>query len=122
MEGRNVTSEISPEELKTMAPEESVSVTKDGKKGDVRVSNLIFDSFFEISEQLSSNVEHPSHYNQGGYEVVKVLEVFGFDKDAYIFQSLVCLFRAPFKGQEKEDYEKAIYYINLRLRAMKKTK
>ena len=61
------------------------------------------------------NVEHPPHYGGEGnpYEVIKVCEAWGLDKDAYLFNVVKYIARAGKKNKEKEieDLEKAIFYI-----------
>lgn len=61
-----------------------------------------------------NNVNHPEHYLTGGMEVIDILkakltpeEFKGFCKG----NSLKYLFRAEHKGKEKEDYEKAKWYL-----------
>lgn len=61
-----------------------------------------------------SNVEHPKHYNQGTIETIDLIkgslteeEYKGFLKGNVL--KYVC--RASFKGNEKEDYEKAKWYL-----------
>jgi len=64
-------------------------------------------------------VHHPDHY--GGkdnvYEVVKVCEAWGLDKDAYIFNVVKYVARAGKKGTDKElqDMKKALWYLNRKI-------
>ena len=73
----------------------------------------------EEDNQLSPNedkVNHPSHY--GGdttYEVIKVAEAWGFDNDAYLFNVLKYIARAEHKGSERQDLEKAKFYLERRI-------
>ena len=50
------------------------------------------------------NVEHPPHYGGEGnpYEVIKVCEAWGLDKDAYLFNVVKYIARAGKKNKEKE--------------------
>ena len=64
-------------------------------------------------------VNHPEHY--GGkdnvYEVVKVCEAWGLDKDAYIFNVVKYVARAGKKDTDKElqDMKKALWYLNRKI-------
>lgn len=67
---------------------------------------------------MSDPVNHPAHY--GGdttYEVIKVAEAWGLDKDAYLFNVLKYIARAGKKDaiKEHEDLEKARFYIERRI-------
>lgn len=57
-------------------------------------------------------VNHPAHY--GGeddpYEVIKVAEAWGFDKNAYLFNVLKYIRRE--KGHTLEDLKKARFYLD----------
>lgn len=62
-------------------------------------------------------VEHPAHY--GGdttYEVIKVAEAWGLDKDAYLFNVLKYIARAGKKGSRLEDLKKGGFYLNRRIK------
>lgn len=64
-------------------------------------------------------INHPSHY--GGdttYEVVKVIEAWGLDSDAYLFNTIKYIARARHKGNELEDLKKAQFYLNRRIGIM----
>lgn len=56
-----------------------------------------------------SNVDHPSHYNQheAGIECIDVVESMGFN----IGNVIKYLWRADHKGQETEDLQKALWYL-----------
>ena len=67
----------------------------------------------------AETVDHPAHY--GGdtvYEVVKVAEAWGLDKDAYLFNVLKYVARAEHKGKMVEDLRKAAWYLDRRLAQM----
>ena len=70
-------------------------------------------------ENNKEMVNHPSHY--GGkdnvYEVVKVCEAWGLDKDAYIFNVVKYVARAGKKDTDKElqDMKKALWYLNRKI-------
>lgn len=61
-------------------------------------------------------VDHPAHY--GGdtpYEVIKVLEAWGFFNDALLFNAITYIARAGKKGDEITDLRKAIFYIERKI-------
>ncbi|WNT44979.1 hypothetical protein SEA_ABBYDAISY_86 [Arthrobacter phage AbbyDaisy] len=76
----------------------------------------------EDPEQASADdaVNHPQHY--GGendpYEVIKVAEAWGFDKDAYLFNVLKYIARAGKKGATLQDHKKARFYLDRKIGRM----
>ena len=64
-------------------------------------------------------VNHPQHYGgqDNPYEVVKVCEAWGLDKDAYIFNVVKYVARAGKKDTDKElqDMKKALWYLNRKI-------
>ena len=67
---------------------------------------------------MSEAVNHPSHY--GGdteHEVIKCLEAWGLDHDAYLFQAAKYIARAGKKDPDKriEDLEKAEFCVRRRI-------
>jgi len=62
---------------------------------------------------MSSNVDHPDHYNQGKLEVIDVIEDWGLC--FHLGNALKYIGRADHKGRFKEDVEKAIWYLKRRL-------
>lgn len=67
-------------------------------------------------EEKAEMIHHPQHY--GGdttYEVIKVAEAWGLDKDAYLFNVLKYIARAGKKGSKQEDLEKADFYLDRRI-------
>ena len=69
-------------------------------------------------------VNHPKHY--GGkddlYEVVKVAEAWGLDKDAYLFNVLKYIGRSGKKDDNPpvQDLKKAMWYLDRRIKNMEK--
>ena len=67
-------------------------------------------------------VNHPNHY--GGelnpYEVIKVCENWGLDKDAYLFNVVKYVARAGKKDKTKEveDLKKALFYLDRRIKLL----
>lgn len=64
-------------------------------------------------------VNHPAHYGGDAnvYEVVKVCEAWGLDKDAYLFNVVKYVARAGKKdsNSELQDLKKALWYLNRRI-------
>lgn len=63
-------------------------------------------------------VDHPAHY--GGdtpHEVIKCLEAWGLDADAYLFNVVKYIAR-PGKGDYLTDLKKARFYLDRRIRRM----
>jgi len=70
-------------------------------------------------------VNHPEHYQFGHndvYEVVKVCEAWGLDKDAYLFNVVKYVGRAGKKDKNKEveDLKKALWYLNRKIENLQK--
>lgn len=58
---------------------------------------------------VESSVDHPAHYNKGKYEVIDVIHDW---KLPFALGNVVkYVARAPFKGNMKEDLEKALWYL-----------
>lgn len=66
-------------------------------------------------------VNHPLHYNAKGehapdgtsvYEPIKVIESWGLAEGFCLGSSLKYILRARHKGNEREDLEKALWYLN----------
>lgn len=63
-------------------------------------------------------VNHPAHYGGGDnpYEVIKVAEAWGLDKDSYLFNVLKYIARAGKKTVDlREDLEKGLFYLKRRI-------
>lgn len=61
-----------------------------------------------------SNVNHPSHYNQGKFECIDVMvETFGKEatKNFCLLNAFKYVWRTN-KKNGKEDIEKAVFYLN----------
>jgi hypothetical protein len=72
---------------------------------------------------MKEHVNHPSHYGgeDNPYEVVKVAEAWGIDKDAYLFNVLKYIGRSGKKDDNPplQDLEKALWYLNRRIENIK---
>lgn len=86
---------------------------------DKELSTISSKSLDFVEKDLDKDemVHSPAHYNAGKYEVIDMLEVMadGYEdpKVAYLVATAgKYLFRAPFKGNTKQDIEKAVWYLN----------
>jgi hypothetical protein len=59
---------------------------------------------------MTDAVHHPSHYNFGQHEVMDVLDDW-FATQPLPWQIVKYIARAPHKGKEIEDLEKAQFYL-----------
>lgn len=66
------------------------------------------------------SVNHPNHYGgvENQYEVIKVCEAWGMDRDAYLFNVVKYVARAGKKdpAKELEDLKKAAFYLNRKIK------
>lgn len=69
---------------------------------------------------MADSVNHPSHYNIGKYEVIDVIDDWGLDFE--LGNAVKYIARAGHKDPSKtiEDLEKAVFYINRKIKALKK--
>ena len=67
------------------------------------------------SGQLST-INHPPHYTQGVFEVIDVIEDWGFTEDYFLGNALKYIGRAKHKGKFTEDLKKAIWYLERRIK------
>ena len=77
----------------------------------------------EELELVEDAVEHPQHYGgrDNPYEVIKVAEAWGLDKDAYLVNVLKYIARAGKKSADTElqDNEKAYFYLGRKIKRLK---
>jgi hypothetical protein len=68
--------------------------------------------------ELSSSVNHPSHYNQGKFEVIEVIEDQGLD--FHLGNALKYICRAGKKDPKKtvEDLQKAVWYLKRKIEVL----
>jgi len=77
-----------------------------------------------MSEEKQSYefVNHPQHYGgeNNPYEVVKIAEATGLDKDAYLFNVLKYIVRSGKKNDNPpvQDLKKALWYLDRRIKTM----
>ena len=69
-------------------------------------------------------VKNPTYYGgvDNPYEVIKVCEAWGLDKDAYLFNVAKYIARAGKKDPQKEleDLNKAAFYLNRKIENLQK--
>lgn len=69
-------------------------------------------------------VNHPNYYGgeDNTYEVIKVCEAWGLDKDAYLFNVVKYVARAGKKNRDKEleDLKKALFYLDRKIKNLEK--
>lgn len=101
-----------------------VEITKCERDSN-KVGEKSYLTFLERAIPLASGtqpkeaVDHPDHY--GGdttYEVFKVVEAWGLDEDAYLFNVVKYVARAKKKGKFLEDLKKARVYIDRRIKQL----
>lgn len=63
-------------------------------------------------------VNHPPHYNFGKYEVLDVIE--DWKLEYHEANAVKYIARAKYKGKRIEDLEKAVFYLNRKIAALKK--
>ena len=80
----------------------------DGHKEDKELFRV--DSNGNIKEA----VNHPSHYQGNGIEVIDIIEA--FDLNFSLGNSIKYILRANKKGNKKQDLLKAIWYLNNELK------
>lgn len=71
-----------------------------------------------MDSQENSKVSHPSHYNQGKYEVIDVIN--DWKLNFALGNVIKYVARAPYKENQREDLEKAAWYLNYELEHLEK--
>lgn len=69
---------------------------------------------------MSNAVEHPSHYNMGGIEVIDAIEAWGFGEGFNRGNAIKYIARAGRKdpAKEVEDLKKARFYIDAEIKRL----
>ena len=69
-------------------------------------------------------ISHPDYYGgeDNQYEVIKIAEATGLDKDAYLFNVLKYIVRSGKKDDNPpvQDLKKALFYLNRRIKTIEK--
>lgn len=63
---------------------------------------------------MNNNVEHPSHYNQGLYEVIDVINDWKLNFN--LGNAIKYIARADYKNNAIEDLKKAVFYLNYEIK------
>lgn len=79
---------------------------------------------FEEVNKKKEMVNGPIHYGgaDSPYEVIKVCEAWGLDRDAYLFNVVKYVARAGKKDKNKEieDLKKAVFYLERKIKNLQK--
>lgn len=67
---------------------------------------------------MNNNVEHPSHYNQGLYEVIDVINDWKLNFN--LGNAIKYIARADYKNNAIEDLKKAVFYLNYEIKQREK--
>ena len=65
-----------------------------------------------------NTVDHPEHYNKGSIEAINIIE--GWNLNFSVGNVIKYMLRAPHKGDEINDLEKAKWYLDRHLENIKK--
>lgn len=65
-------------------------------------------------------INHPEHYNKGAIEAISIIE--DWDLSFSVGNVIKYMLRAPHKGEELEDLEKAKWYLERHIEKVKKGK
>ena len=71
-----------------------------------------------MKQEKVDNVQHPSHYTFGKYEVIEVLEDW-FPTDPLLWQVGKYIARSGRKGSAVEDLEKAKFYLERKIEKLR---
>lgn len=69
-------------------------------------------SSYKPLDKAESAVDHPSHYNASGVEVIDAIEAWFDGTDFHLGNAIKYIARARHKGKFREDLKKAIWYIH----------
>ena len=83
------------------------------------VKRIKISTYMATKPTIKEAVKNPSYYGgvDNTYEVIKVCEAWGLDKDAYLFNVAKYIARAGKKDPqtELEDLKKAAFYLNRKI-------
>ena len=72
-----------------------------------------------IEVEALDTVHHPPHYKYGKIECMDYIEDQGLENDHHLASAIQYIVRCPHKGTLVEDLEKAIWYLNRRIKKEK---
>ena len=88
------------------------------------VKRIKISTYMAAKQIIKEAVKNPSYYGgvDNTYEVIKVCEAWGLDKDAYLFNVAKYIARAGKKDPQKEleDLKKASFYLNRKIENLQK--
>jgi len=88
------------------------------------VKRIKISTYMATKPNIKEAVKNPSYYGgvDNTYEVIKVCEAWGLDKDAYLFNVAKYIARAGKKDPQKEleDLKKAVFYLERRIKLLSK--
>lgn len=65
-----------------------------------------------------TNVDHPVHYSEGNIEAINIIEAWSLNFS--VGNVIKYMLRAPHKGEQLEDLEKAKWYLERHIENVKK--
>ena len=104
--------EVHRSNMTKVMPEGKVMKREDGKiiKPDAyEPPNLQKYMDNQTTEPKPDMVNHPSHYNVKGFEVIDIIDAFGLNFN--MGNALKYLLRADRKGNKEQDIQKALWYL-----------
>jgi len=88
------------------------------------MAKVIRDRKSKVEFTETEKVYHPDHYGgkDNPYEVIKIAEATGLDKDAYLFNVLKYIVRSGKKDDNPpvQDLKKALFYLDRRIKIIEK--
>ena len=72
----------------------------------------------EYEENKNNLVNHPSHYNQNGIEVIDIIEAYNLNFN--LGNVIKYILRSDFKENKRQDLEKALWYLEREVRQCQK--
>lgn len=85
---------------------------------DTAIAHLGEASRAEFIPVQSDSVNHPSHYNMGGIEVIDAIEAWGLG--FHLGNTVKYVARAEHKGKKLEDLKKARWYLDREIERLEK--
>lgn len=79
-----------------------------------KLPEILYSDFIKSIEAVNVNdtpdmVNHPSHYNVEGFEVIDIIDAFNLNFN--MGNALKYLLRADRKGNKEQDIQKALWYL-----------
>jgi len=85
----------------------------DTNKLDEDLKDKLASQLITMIEPASDPVNHPAHYKTGGIETIDFIEAKEFNYN--MGNAVKYISRAEYKGNKRQDLEKAIWYLNREL-------